>query len=293
MRHYIRILIFILAVNNLMSQHNSSYVQYMFNGLLLNPAYAGSQEALNLTAIYRNQWSGIPGAPVNLSFGAHTPLKNDHLNVGLVLENDKFGISEHTRAGLIYAHRLKLSKGRLSFGLKGGVDIYNASRSRLNMRDPDDPNFTADYVNVADPDASAGLYYYSDNFYIGYAAAGLLDQWYNYRLMTLNSGCVLDFSDEIKVKPSFILKYLYNSPLSVNLSNVLYYKNFLGLGLGYTYRSSLQVFADLRLNEQFYFGYGYEYALSRIRHYATGSHEVMLRYLFRYKINASNARYFN
>lgn len=288
----IMVLFIFLLPNRFFSQHNSDYVQYMFNGLLLNPAYAGSHDALNLTALYRNQWSGITGAPVNLSLGAHTPLKNERLNIGLVVENDRFGVADHTRAGVIYAYRIKVFRGKLSFGLKGGIDSYSSARSRLTTHDPDDPNFTVNTLNSVRPDAGAGLYYYSGKIYFGYSTLGLLDHWNRYRLMMLNSGCILNLSEEIKMKPAFLLKYLYHSPVSVNLSDVFYYKDILGLGCGYTFKTFLLFFADVKLNEQFHFGYGYERPLSRIRYSSGGSHEVMLRYLFRYKIKANSARYF-
>ena len=78
----IRLLIFILWLPfYTWSQHNSSYSQYMFNGLLFNPAYAGSNDALNLTALYRKQWVGIDNAPTTANFTAHTPLKNKKVNI--------------------------------------------------------------------------------------------------------------------------------------------------------------------------------------------------------------------
>src|SRR6218665_577743 len=96
------------------AQHSSNYSQYVFNGLLLNPAYAGSSDALNLTSLYRRQWLGLDGSPTTITFSAHTPLKSSKANLGLVLANDKLGVSEHTQARLVYAYRFRLGSGKLS-----------------------------------------------------------------------------------------------------------------------------------------------------------------------------------
>ena len=75
----------------LFAQHNVLFSQYMFNGLLLNPAYAGSNEVLSATAVDRIQWAGFDGAPKTLSVSLHSPLKNKKVNVGLSIVNDQMG----------------------------------------------------------------------------------------------------------------------------------------------------------------------------------------------------------
>ena len=293
MKNLYTYILFLLAVFPAAAQHNNSYVQYMFNGLLLNPAYAGSQEALNLTTLYRRQWLGIGGAPTTLSFGAHTPLKNKKVSVGLVVEQENIGLFDRTRAGLVYTYRIPFLKGQLAFGTQFGARIEAYNWQRLKTQDSYDPNFTDLSNRIVNPDFGAGTYYHDKNMYAGFSAPSLFGAGFNkFQTLTFNTGGVIITSSELRIKPALLLKYISGSPLSANLSTTFYYKDILGIGLGYTMNTSLMSFADVRINDQLYFGYAYERALNRLSTYTFGSHEVMLRYLFRYKINAINARYF-
>ncbi len=279
---------------NINAQHSSDYMQYMFNGLLINPAYAGSREALDITGLYRNQWMGVVGSPVTASFGAHTPLKNKKVNVGAVLTNDKFGIFNHTKADLIYAYRLKFLNGNLSFGLQGGVDYQTSNWSKVNTTQSDDPNFSSvSNDQTITPEAGFGTYYYSKSFYLGLATPNFYyGNVSKFRTIIANTGYLLNVTDDIKIKPAVLIKYIYNSPLSANVSSTFYYKDAIGLGLAYTLNTSGIAFIDLKVNDQLRFGYGYDYSLNKLQTYTKGSHEIMLRYLFKYKIDPVSTRYF-
>lgn len=294
MKKYVLIFILFFIAVFLKAQHNSDYMQYMFNGLLINPAYAGSREALDVTGLYHNQWMGVVGSPVTASFGVHTPLKNKKINLGMVVSNDKFGIFNHTAANLIYAYRFRFLGGNLSLGIQGGVDYTTSSWSKINTTQSDDPNFSS--VNNDQkiiPDAGFGTYYYSKRFYLGLSAPnafnGSISQ---FRTMIAHTGFLINASDIIKIKPAAIVKYMYNSPAYVNVSSTFYWKDAVGLGVGYTLNTSAMAFIDLKVNEQLRFGYAYDYALNKFKTYSKGSHEIMLRYLFKYKIDPVSTRYF-
>src|SRR5690606_5522463 len=110
-----------LASLQVTAQRQSDYTQYMFNGLLINPAYAGIHEALNVTGLYRRQWVGFSGAPVTLNFSAHAALKNRHYNTGVLIENDRAGLFSRTKAAGAFAYRLPAFKGKLSMGIQAGI----------------------------------------------------------------------------------------------------------------------------------------------------------------------------
>lgn len=294
MRNVIRLIVVLsfLSMQG-MAQHNSDYIHYMFNGLLINPSYAGSQEALNVTALYRKQWLGLNGAPTDAILSIHSPLKNKKLNLGAVLINEQFGIYNHTKADLIYAYRIRFLKGKLSFGLQAGVDSYSTNWGKINTQEPGDPNFTPSATRTIKPQAGAGTYYNSKNFYFGLALPNLFDGSFNsYFMTTITSGCIIKASEDFRIKPAVLLKYINHSPVSANISTTFYYREHIGLGLGYTYNNSAMAYTDIRINEQLNLGYGYAYMLNTLSGYTHGSHEIMLRYLFRYKINAVSARYF-
>lgn len=287
------LIIFTCIAQGLFAQHNSTYSQYMFNALLLNPAYAGSHDALNLTALYRKQWLGLDGSPTTITFSAHSPLRNRKVNLGLIVMDDKFGVSEHTKSLLVYAYRFKFLGGNFSLGVQGGVDIHRANWDQVRTTQLRDPSFTGVNERTLEPQAGFGLYYYTNGFYLGAALPNLLNKTQpQYETAVLHAGVVLNASEQIKIKPSVLVKYLLNSPLDVNPVITLYWKQVVGLGLGYSVNGTAMAFMDLRINDQFRIGYAYDYTFSTLRNYSTGSHELMLRYLFHYKVNVSSTRYF-
>lgn len=275
------------------AQHNSSYSQYMFNGLLINPAYAGSNDALNLTALYRKQWTGFDNAPNTLSFTAHTPLKNKKVNLGVVVISDRFGITEHLKASLIYAYRFKIRKGNLAFGLLGGVDSYKTNWNKIHTTETNDPSFTSVAQRNITPEAGFGMYYHSKNIYIGLSAPSIYNKDISlYRTVLFNAGGLINISKDFKIKPSLLIKYIFNSPVDINVSSTFYWKDVIGLGIGYTVNTAWIAYVDLKINDQFRFGYAYDYNTNLLNKFSAGSHEAMLRYLFHYKVNSFSTRYF-
>lgn len=290
----LKLLIAVLLISGVVcAQHNSGYSQYMFNGLLINPAYAGSQDALNITALYRKQWTGFDNAPNTLSFTAHTPLKNKKVNLGLIVTSDRFGITEQLKASLIYAYRIKLGKGGLSFGLLGGVDSYRISWNKVKTTESSDPSFLAGTEKRIYPEAGFGIYYASKKLYAGLSAPTIYSQSFHLqRTVMFNAGGLINVSENVKIKPAVLVKYLLNSPVDANVSSTFYWKDVVGLGVGYTYNTSLIALIDLKINEQFRAGYSYDYATTTLNNYSSGSHEIMLRYLFHYKVHSFSTRYF-
>jgi type IX secretion system PorP/SprF family membrane protein len=276
-----------------LAQYQGDYVQYMFNGLLLNPAYAGSHNALNLTGLYRNQWLGIDGAPVLKSFSAHGPLKNRKVNLGLIVDQESRGFFTDSRIKGIYAYRMRLFRGHLSFGLSGGVDLKSTDYNKARTKEGNDPNFRQGLVRETFITGGAGAYYHSEKFYLGLSCPTLYqDRLNKYPTVVLNSGFLCDLTSTFKFKPSVLVRYLPNSPASVNVAGIFYYKEVLGFGAGYTMNSSVMALLDVKLNEQLHFGYGFDRPTGMLSGYTAGSHEIMLRYLFSYKIKAVSARYF-
>jgi type IX secretion system PorP/SprF family membrane protein len=276
------------------SQHQANYTQYMFNVALFNPAYAGSHQALNLTVLYRSQWTGIEGAPQTKSFGAHSPLKNKKLNLGIVVQSEKIAVFDHTKVSAQYAYRFNFLRGQLALGLSAGFDSYASNWNRVITTESNDPNFTLGATRSIGLNAGTGFYYAAKRFFLGLGAPSLLNENKANKNSTiiLNSGFLCDLGANVKMKPVMLIMYLPNSPVSANVSSTFYYKEVGGFGIGYTLNSSVMALVDLRINDQFRLGYAYDYATTSIRNYSSGSHEIMLRYLFSYKVKAVNARYF-
>jgi type IX secretion system PorP/SprF family membrane protein len=290
------LILLILFSSGSYAQHNSLYSQYYFSGILINPAYAGSQNALNFTSIYRNQWTGIEGAPKNLSIGLHSPLKSNKVNAGLIFLNSKYGLSSITSVMGIYAYRLSLGKGSLSFGLQGGIQSSKNNWSQIETTDGNDPVFTSPATREISGIAGFGMYYKAEKFFLGLSSPTMYNSkksfQFSYSPVLLSAGVLIQAGNSVVFKPSALIKYIKGSPIGTDISTVLYFKEIIGIGVGYRTKDAIYAFVDLKLNEQFSAGYCYDYTTSHLKRYSNGSHEFMLRYLFSYKLNTKNPRYF-
>jgi type IX secretion system PorP/SprF family membrane protein len=286
--------VFVCCVLN--AQHQTFYSQYIYSGLLINPAYAGSQDAINVTSVVRNQWSGFVGAPRSVNFAIHSPLKNKRLNVGLSIVSEKYGISSRTEINGVYAYRIKLASGHLAMGLQGGIDVFRNDWNLIKTTDLNDPSYQMPVQSKVYPKFGAGVYYNAKNFVAGVSCPKLIQFdntiLTNYISLNVFSAYVFHPSEDFSIKSSILIKYIKNSPTQADLTSTFYIKHFFGLGIGYRTKDAAYAFIDLQLNDQLNIGYGYDFTLTSIRKYSGGSHEFMLRYLFKYKINSKSVRFF-
>lgn len=106
------------------AQHYPAFSQYVVNGMVINPAYAGRHGAMDVTLGHRRQWVGFNGAPNTTTFGLNTPLKVKSISVGFSFINDKIGSTNNQLFNVMYAYRIRIKrKYKLSFGLQNGVII--------------------------------------------------------------------------------------------------------------------------------------------------------------------------
>lgn len=270
-------------------QQQAMYTQYMFNGLAINPAYAGSQESLTLTALGREQWVGMDGAPSSQTFSAHSPLNDGKIALGMLLTHDEIGITNQYGAYGIYAYRIKFSKGTLSAGLQAGFNSYKANFSDVLVRQGDDGAFSTDDVQSFLPNFGAGAYYSTQRFYVGFSLPQLLTNTYpgsdgssahQYRHWFLTSGYVFDLSSELKLKPNILIKAVEGAPIEVDLNANLLIKEIVWVGLSYRSFDAISFLLEFQISPQFRVGYAYDYTLTELQPFNTGSHELLLNYRF-------------
>lgn len=280
------------------------------NGLLINPAYAGSQDVLSLSAMYRYQWVGFEGAPVTSTLSGHTPLANKNMGLGFSCINEKMGITNNTSFYGNYAYRIGSKLHRLSLGIKAGFDLLKDDETKITTQQADYvfnntqsaflPNFGLGiyYFSKSEsesPDYFAGfsipkiLSYRTDNNGAGYKAYNSVQ---NYDFL-LTGGLLLKASDNLKIKPSTLIHYHGGSPFLFDVNcNLIMFDDNLWLGMAYRSKDALVGLLEFKLNTQIRFGYSYDYTLGPLTKYNSGSHEIMLRYEFKYNISATNPRYF-
>lgn len=312
MKKYLFITLLSIAALQTYGQQDPMYSQYMFNMLAVNPAYAGSREVLSLTALGRRQWVGIDGAPQTLTFSADMPIRNKKIGLGVNFTNDKLGIMSNTAANIMYAYRLRVSKkGVLGMGLQGGFNQYRAAYGSVdpsqNSSYNPDPAFSSNISRFM-PNIGAGLWFSTDKFYAGLSVPKLLrnklddmgsaanDLAYQNRQNLhyfITAGYVFTLNEALKLKPSTLVKIVHGSPVQVDVNANLWIHDVVGLGASYRSGDAISGLFELQINSQLRIGYAYDFTLTKLQQYNSGSHELMIRYEFGFdKGKILSPRYF-
>ncbi len=300
MRYLFGILFFVVSLSDGLAQSYPLFSQYMRNGLAFNPAYAGSSEAFAASLVYRQQWTGFDGAPKTEVFSAHAPLKSDRVALGLLAYHDAYGVTNNTGVFANYAFRIHLKKGILSLGLKGGVYMQSENLNNVITDQANDPVFTGNTEKVTVPNFGAGIFYYGEKFYTGFSIPGFLSSrageiyhdFNNYNFM-LTSGALFTITRNFKFNPSFLLNYNLPTNLQLDLTGNMVFWDFLWLGGSWRMQDNSVVgLLQFQISPQIGIGYSFDYSLGDLNKFNNGSHEVMLVFELRYKVKASNPRYF-
>ena len=299
------ILAMVLAGFGAAAQHLPIYSQYLFNGMAINPAYTGSRDALSATVAYRNQWVGFDGAPITQTFNAHAPLKKKNIALGLCAYNDKIGVSRETGFFGNYAYRIKMGKGRFAMGLSGGMAMARSDWASVSTITSNDPVFMGNMPTFLLPNFGAGLYYYTDRFYAGLSVPRFLTFGKNLEAGKVNTrfdsknvnamattGMQLQVSNNWQFYPSVLLKSLSGRTVQADINATAIYNDVLWGGVSYRHGDAIVGLLQYRMTSQLSLGYSYDYTLSDLNQYNSGTHEILLRYEFRYKIKAANPRFF-
>lgn len=288
----------------LSAQHTPMLSQYMFNGLVINPAYTGSRDALSITGLYRHQWAGFDGAPRTQSFFLHSPLKNASNNLGAFVVHDRLGVSNHTMLYGTYAFRIDFEeRGRLSFGLQGGLSLIQDRWSQITTDEAGDEVFMADSPTFIVPRFGSGIYYDTRKWYLGLSLPFLLDiknsdyklyteNSLSYRPVLLSGGLLIKLNPDLLLRPTFLMKHVQGSPTQFDLNVNLIIKESLWIGGSYRTGDAMVALLEYQINPQLRFGYAFDYSITPLRNFNSGSHEFMVRYEFGYKVKAMSPRYF-
>jgi type IX secretion system PorP/SprF family membrane protein len=275
------------------AQQQPMYSQYMFNMLNINPAYAGSRGVGTVTALYRDQWQGMEGAPKSASVGFDMAVKEKKIGLGLQLYDDRLGIERTTGFNASYAFRIQLSEsGTLSLGLQGGLLNYRANYTDARTFQPNDPAFSQN-INGILPAAAAGVYYNSDKFYVGLSTPALLKTKITYDgveqvdgvtgtdiHLYLASGFVIKLNQDLMLKPSVLVKAVSGAPVEFDLNANLWIQNIISFGFSYRTGDAYVGMAELQVNRQLRLGYAYDKTFNTIGNFNNGTHELMLRMEF-------------
>jgi len=287
-------LILNVFIKYIYSQQDISFNQYMFSHQDLNPAYSGSKSGANITSLSRTQWAGFEGAPLSQSISFNTPIRGKNLGIGMSGLVDRIGPLNTTVASIDFAYHLKFSSQQkwLSFGLKLGAQTFSLDTKSLFYFDKGDPSFTNTYNNEFVPNIGFGIYYYSPNFYFGFSVPRMIEDETVLikRHLYLIGGFLVPLSNNLKLKPSVLLKKTKGVALTYDLSSLFVFKNNYWFGpqfkskIAYTspeevFMGSLSLLAGINLTKNISIGYAYGNAIN-IGINNLSSHEVLLRFDF-------------
>lgn len=276
------------------AQQDPMVSQYMFNGLFLNPAYAGVRSEPNITGVYRKQWVKFDGAPRTALLSYDQKVKNKKMGLGMIISNDEIGVTGQTDFIANYSYHLKLNdEKQISFGLSGGISNYRADLTKLTVWDTDDKNFTTDITGKWFPNFGTGVYFKDRKFYAGISVPRILsyapstnfhveiDRAPNYeRHAYLTSGYFINVSENITMKPSFLIKYVKDAPVQGDINLNTYYKNIFGIGVSYRTQNAFVAMAEFNTQKRIKIGYAFDYYFNELSKYSNGTHEIMLTYSF-------------
>jgi len=300
-------LLILLISNTSTAQTEPMYSQYMYNMLGVNPAYAGNREATSLNFFQRRQWVGIAGAPQTTSVSLDGASSDNKFGWGVQLYDDKLGVEKADGANLMLSTHIQVTeKGILSGGLSLGLMNYRIDLMNVQGRfTPSDPAFYANF-NKWLPDVGLGIYYNTDKFYAGLSVPNVLKsrlsafdvmnsgiQKVNSTHLFFTTGYVFSVNDEVKIKPSTMIKVVSGAPIEADLNTNVWLKDVIGLGFSYRTGDAMVGMAEAQINENLRVGYAYDMTISPLKYYNNGSHEMMVRYEFgNNKSKVKSTRYF-
>lgn len=282
------------------TQQDPHFTQYFDNALFYNPAYAGSREMLNVTAMHREQWIGLDGRPRSTTLSIHSPLPYESIGIGITAVNDMVGPIRQTivAADLSYSLRFK-NKTKLSFGVKAGVNMLGFDRDKLyNAGNP--ISALQQIENRANPNIGFGILYHSKKFFFGISTPKLIQNTYDgtefnkeKRHYFATLGYIFRLHDKWKLRPSAQVKITDGAPLSLDASLAAIYNDKLWIGALYRLDAALGAFVQVQISPQFKLGIASDFGTQKLRQYNSGTLEVLLSYDFNFlKKGVYSPRYF-
>jgi len=309
MKRILLIAIIATAWSSVFAQQEAMYTHYMYNTLAVNPAYAGTRDAMTFTALHRSQWVGFEGAPTTQTFTMHTPLRNKKIGIGISVINDVIGPDRNTGFYVDYSYKLRINKkAQLGLGLKAGLSLLKSSLSSLDLDDSNDPVFNNDVASKLLPNFGFGAYYFTDKWYVGFSIPRLLENNYSDNSIEgsanvfgdgkhyyIIGGANFKIADKIDFRPVSLIKINAGAPMEIDLTAMFVYDNKFSLGIMGRSGDAIGILASIMVLEQLEVGYSFDWSfINSTKVYNAGSHEIFLRYdlVFKNEARIHSPRYF-
>ena len=279
------------APGKMYGQQSVQYSQYMFNGLVINPAYAGAEGPLSLTFIQRSQWAGVEGAPSTETLSAHSLFKEKKMGLGLSIVNDRIGVHKNLNALAHYAYHVRIDHDTyLSMGIQAGVQNRRSDYLSVIGDLNNDPHLQNPLISHTSFDLGAGAYFRTKNFHVGVSVSEIIPQQLHVNdslaieigneTYFLFSKYRLSISEVIDLEPSTLMKYLPGLPVSFDINVNVVFHEAITTGISYRKGESVDFLLKAQITPQLQFGYSYDHPINEITRISNGSHEMMVGYIF-------------
>lgn len=298
---FLKVLPLLLIPFSLSGQLTPVSNQYILNPIVINPAHAGSNGLLNIAAFYRKQWIGVAGSPETMTLAIDGPLLDSKLGLGLLISSDKIGVTKESRLNTIYAYRIKRGEGMLSFGLGAGLIATNTAWSDLVVVDKEDSHYLSDSRVFIVPDFNFGVNYRYHNYFAAFSIPKLLGYNFNFNKnkytiqvnpeqynMLFNTGYRFSLSSDVKFLPSVLVSFSPGKELVYDINAHFSFFDRFWAGFSYRNNRSMSGLMQFSVNNKLKLAYIYDFDFEDLSRYSNGSHEIMFRYEFRYKLDAVN-----
>lgn len=274
------------------AQQDPLFTQYTFNKLLVNPAYAGSKEDLDVTLLSRAQWVNIEGAPSTYTISAHTSFKHKKVGLGFYMFRDVLGATINNGLMGTYAYRLLMGHSSFSFGMQFGVKYYDYDWNAMNLKD-EDVVFAPQDVRKVIPDLNLGVYFQSNRFFAGLSSKQLLENEMSLNTSAGNNsfsrltrhfyfmtGAAFSLDERIVFRPSALVKQVENAPVQFDFNASFLFSKYFLLGASYRTMQAITFMTELTITETIKLGYSYDIYLNELQPFNYGSHEIRVEFDF-------------
>jgi len=297
MKKYLLLLCTVLIATAGWTQQEPQFTQYMYNKMGYNPGYAGSNDAACITAIYRQQWIGLDGAPGTQLITFNMPLQNKRIGIGASVWRNTIGISETLNAEAAYSYRIRMGRGILGIGVMASVRLLRNNYDQATPIQSGDETIPTGLQSKYVPNFGMGAYFSTQNFYIGASAPRVLENSIDFaeenvlitkevRHIYIMGGVVLPLSETVKVQPQVLLKYVQNAPFDADANVNLVIMDRYTIGMSYRIGGSrtsgigesIDVLLGAQVTDNLLFGLAYDVTLSELRDYNSGSIEAVIKY---------------
>lgn len=261
---------------------------YMFDPLLINPAYAGTQVQLSATAIYRNQWVNLEGAPKTFTTSIHSGFLKSKMGLGVILGSDQIGVHSDVNIYGVYSYKIQLNRELwLNMGIQGGFNYLESDYNKLTLKNQGDPNLTGT-TSKFNPNVGAGFFLRHKRFYVGVSSPYMIENKVvdigtntvvtQHRYYYVHAGTSRNLGPNVMFIPSALLRIQESAPFSFDINGTFVFYKAVSLGVSYRLNEGIVGLFELQLTDSFHVGYAYDFTTSDLNLVSLGSHELMINY---------------